>query len=210
MFESLKRPKKADTVEKPAPLAKKETAAVNATETKRVKKTSPNEDIEPPPQKDIYAPSLYIVNLLSFGEHKVDVIKAVRVILDCGLKEGKDLVETKPKPVKVKEFTSEDEAREAADIMTKAGATIEFITYVVIESNYTAEEQTLFDVYLMSFGEHKVDVIKAVREITGLGLKDATDLVNAAPKAVKEFLPIEEAEEVAEKLRNAGGVAEIR
>ena len=73
-----------------------------------------------------------------------------------------------------------------------------------------AEAQTEFDVILTSFGEKKVAVIKVVREITGLGLKDAKDLVEAVPKAIKEKIAKEEAEEIKGKLEAAGGAVEIK
>ena len=73
-----------------------------------------------------------------------------------------------------------------------------------------AEEKTEFDVILASFGEKKLDVIKAVREITGLGLKDAKDLVEAAPKAIKEGVSKDEAEKVKAALTEAGATVEIK
>jgi len=73
-----------------------------------------------------------------------------------------------------------------------------------------AEEQTEFTVVLASFGENKVNVIKAVRELTGLGLKEAKDLVDGAPKPVKEGISKADAEAVAKKLTDAGAKAEIK
>ncbi len=73
-----------------------------------------------------------------------------------------------------------------------------------------AEEQTEFDVVLTGFGEKKVNVIKAVREITGLGLKEAKDMVENAPKAIKEGASKEEAEEAKKKLEEAGASAELK
>ena len=73
-----------------------------------------------------------------------------------------------------------------------------------------AEEKTEFDVVLKSFGAKKLDVIKAVREITGLGLKDAKDLVEGAPKAVKEGVSKEDAEAVKAALEAAGAVVEVK
>ena len=72
------------------------------------------------------------------------------------------------------------------------------------------EEQTEFTVLLASFGENKVSVIKAVRELTGLGLKEAKDLVEAAPKPVKEGLPKAQAEEMKKKLAEAGATVELK
>ena len=72
------------------------------------------------------------------------------------------------------------------------------------------EEKTEFDVVLASFGAKKLDVIKAVREITGLGLKDAKDLVEAAPKAIKEGVSKDEAENLKKALEAAGATVEIK
>ena len=73
-----------------------------------------------------------------------------------------------------------------------------------------AEEQTEFDVILASFGEKKIEVIKEVRGITGLGLKEAKDLVEGAPKEVKEGVNKEEADKIKEQLEGAGATVEIK
>ncbi|MBI4094502.1 MAG: 50S ribosomal protein L7/L12 [Candidatus Liptonbacteria bacterium] len=73
-----------------------------------------------------------------------------------------------------------------------------------------AEEKTAFNVILKSGGEQKINVIKAIREVTTLGLKEAKDLVDGAPKTVKEGEKKEEAEEIKKKLEAAGGKAEIQ
>ena len=73
-----------------------------------------------------------------------------------------------------------------------------------------AEVQTEFDVVLTSFGTSKVPVIKAVREITGLGLKEAKDLVESAPTTVKEGLPNDEAEALKKKLEEVGATVEVK
>ena len=72
------------------------------------------------------------------------------------------------------------------------------------------EEKTEFDVVLASFGAKKLDVIKAVREITGLGLKDAKDLVEGAPKTVKEGATKDEAESIKKALEDAGATVELK
>ena len=72
------------------------------------------------------------------------------------------------------------------------------------------EEKTEFDVILASFGAKKLDVIKAVREITSLGLKDAKDLVEAAPKPIKEGISKDEAENMKKALEAAGATVEIK
>jgi large subunit ribosomal protein L7/L12 len=71
-------------------------------------------------------------------------------------------------------------------------------------------EKDSFDVVLASFGEKKINVIKEVRAITGLGLKEAKDLVEAAPKAVKEGVSKDEAEELKKKLEGAGATIELK
>ena len=73
-----------------------------------------------------------------------------------------------------------------------------------------AEEKTEFDVILKAAGANKLNVIKAAREITGLGLKDAKDLVEAAPKAIKEGVAKDEAEKIAEQLKAAGAEVEVK
>jgi large subunit ribosomal protein L7/L12 len=73
-----------------------------------------------------------------------------------------------------------------------------------------AEEQTEFTVVLAAFGEKKINVIKEVRAITGLGLKEAKSLVEEAPKEVKEGVSKEEAEKIKEKLEGAGATVEIK
>ena len=73
-----------------------------------------------------------------------------------------------------------------------------------------AEEKTEFDVILTGFGEKKIQVIKAVREVTGLGLKEAKELVEGAPKPVKEGVAKEEAESIKAKIEEAGGSAEVK
>ena len=73
-----------------------------------------------------------------------------------------------------------------------------------------AEEQTEFDVILASFGDKKINVIKEIRTITGLGLKEAKDLVASAPKEIKEGIAKEEAEKIKEQLEGAGATVDIK
>ena len=73
-----------------------------------------------------------------------------------------------------------------------------------------AEEKSEFDLHLTGIGDNKVSVIKAVREITGLGLKEAKDIVDAAPKVVKETLDKASAEEALKKLTEAGATGELK
>ena len=78
------------------------------------------------------------------------------------------------------------------------------------EAGGPAEEKTEFDVVMTSFGDKKINVIKEVRAITGLGLKEAKELVEAAPKAVKEGVSKDEAEDIKGKLEAAGATVEIK
>src|SRR5881394_3885181 len=78
------------------------------------------------------------------------------------------------------------------------------------EAAAAAEEKSEFDVILQSIGGNKINVIKVVREVTALGLKEAKDLVEAAPKAVKEGVSKEEAETVRQKLADAGATVEVK
>jgi large subunit ribosomal protein L7/L12 len=72
------------------------------------------------------------------------------------------------------------------------------------------EEQTEFDVVMSSFGEKKVEVIKVVRALTGLGLKEAKDLVEGVPSTIKEAIPKAEAEDVKKKLEEAGAKVDVK
>ena len=78
------------------------------------------------------------------------------------------------------------------------------------EAAAAAEEKTEFDVVLQAAGGNKINVIKVVREVTALGLKEAKDLVEAAPKAVKEGVSKEEAETIRQKLADAGATVEVK
>ncbi len=78
------------------------------------------------------------------------------------------------------------------------------------EAAAAAEEKTEFDVILQAVGGNKINVIKVVREVTALGLKEAKDLVEAAPKAVKEGVSKDEAETVRQKLSDAGATVEVK
>ena len=78
------------------------------------------------------------------------------------------------------------------------------------DGSAAAEEQTEFDVILASFGDKKINVIKEIRTITGLGLKEAKDLVEMAPKEIKEGIAKEEAEKLKEQLEGAGATVDIK
>ncbi len=105
--------------------------------------------------------------------------------------------------VKLMEETFGVSAAAAAVAMPAAGA-------AAGEAAAPAEEKTEFDVVLQAAGGNKINVIKVVREVTALGLKEAKDLVEAAPKAVKEGVSKEEAETVRQKLADAGATVEVK
>lgn len=73
-----------------------------------------------------------------------------------------------------------------------------------------AEEKTIFDVVLEGFGDNKIAVIKVIRELTGLGLKEAKDTVEGAPQTILEAVDKDKADEAAEKIKEAGGVASLK
>ncbi|PHS76616.1 MAG: 50S ribosomal protein L7/L12 [Robiginitomaculum sp.] len=105
------------------------------------------------------------------------------------------------------------EAKELNDILEENGikaAAAVAVAGPAAEGGDAAEEKTEFDVIMTSFGEKKINVIKEVRSITGLGLKDAKDLVEAAPKAVKEGVSKDEAADVKAKLEAAGATVEVK
>lgn len=91
-----------------------------------------------------------------------------------------------------------------------AQAMVAAATPAVAEEAAAVEEKTEFSVVLLEVGPNKISVIKAVREVTGLGLKESKDLVDAAPKPVKENLPKADAEEIKKKLEEAGAKAELK
>ncbi len=107
------------------------------------------------------------------------------------------------------------EVQELADVL-KADYGIEPAAAAVVvaagggDAAAAVEEKTSFDVVLVSGGASKLTVVKIVKELTGLGLKEAKDLVDGAPKAVKEGVSKAEAEEIAAKLKDAGAEVEVK
>jgi len=91
-----------------------------------------------------------------------------------------------------------------------AAAPVAMAAAPTADGGAAAEEQSEFDVVLASFGEKKINVIKEVRAITGLGLKEAKDLVESAPKEIKEGISKDEADKIKEKLEGAGATVEIK
>ncbi|MBL8197263.1 MAG: 50S ribosomal protein L7/L12 [Blastocatellia bacterium] len=94
--------------------------------------------------------------------------------------------------------------------VSAAAAAVAAAPAAAAEAAPVVEEKTEFDVVLASIGANKINVIKVVREITSLGLKEAKDLVEAAPKAVKEAVSKDEAEAIKKKLAEAGATVEIK
>ena len=107
------------------------------------------------------------------------------------------------------------EVQELADFL-KSEYGIEPAAAAVVMSNdggggaAAVEEKTAFDVVLVSPGPSKLNGVKIVKDLTGLGLKEAKDLVDGAPKAIKEGIPKAEAEEIANKLKDAGAEVEVK
>lgn len=104
------------------------------------------------------------------------------------------------------------QAKELNDILEENGikAAAAVAVAAPAEGGAAAEEKTDFDVVMTSFGGNKISVIKEVRAITGLGLKEAKELVEGAPKAVKEGVPEAEANDIKEKLEAAGATVELK
>jgi len=94
--------------------------------------------------------------------------------------------------------------------VSAAAATVAVAAPAAGPAAAAAEEQTEFTVLLTAAGENKVNVIKVVRAVTGLGLKEAKDLVDGAPKPVKEGISKKDAQDIAKQLTDAGGKAEIK
>ena len=105
------------------------------------------------------------------------------------------------------------EAKQLNDILEENGikaAAAVAVAGPAAEGGAAAAEQTEFDAVMTSFGGNKISVIKEVRAITGLGLKEAKELVESAPKAIKEAVTQAEADEIKEKLEAAGATVEIK
>ncbi len=111
---------------------------------------------------------------------------------------------------KVEQLNAAELAELVKAMEEKFGVSAAMPTAAAGGASGSAEEKTSFNVFLKSAGEQKINVIKVVREVTELGLKEAKDLVDAAPKMVKEGLKKEEAEELKKKFEEVGAVAEIQ
>lgn len=126
-----------------------------------------------------------------------DIQKIVEEISNLTLLEARDLVKGLEETLGVK--AASPMAVAAVSGVGAGGAT-----------EAVKEEKTEFDVVLTGFGDKKIQVIKVVRELTGLGLKEAKDLVEGVPKPVKEGVPKEEASNIKKKLEDAGGTVEVK
>ena len=104
------------------------------------------------------------------------------------------------------------EMEEKFDVSASAPVAVEAVSTASngAESSDEQEEQTEFDLILKSFGDNKIAVIKAVRAITGLGLKDAKDMVEGAPATIKEAISKKEVEEMTKQLEDSGAVIELK
>jgi large subunit ribosomal protein L7/L12 len=127
-----------------------------------------------------------------------DIQKIAEEISGLTLLEARDLVKALEEKLGIKATAP---MAMAAMPMAGAGAGAEVVA---------AEEKTEFDVILTGFGDKKIQVIKVVRELTGLGLKEAKDLVEGVPKPVKEGVSKDEAATMKKKLEEAGGTAEVK
>jgi large subunit ribosomal protein L7/L12 len=127
-----------------------------------------------------------------------DIQKIAEEISGLTLLEARDLVKSLEEKLGIKATAP---MAMAAMPMAGAGAGAEAAA---------AEEKTEFDVILTGFGDKKIQVIKVVRELTGLGLKEAKDLVEGVPKPVKEGVSKDEAATMKKKLEDAGGAAEVK
>jgi len=127
-----------------------------------------------------------------------DIQKIAEEISGLTLLEARDLVKALEEKLGIKATAP---MAMAAMPMAGAGAGAEAAA---------AEEKTEFDVILTGFGDKKIQVIKVVRELTGLGLKEAKDLVEGVPKPVKEAVSKDEAATMKKKLEEAGGTAEVK
>ena len=127
----------------------------------------------------------------------VDIQKIAEEISSLTLLEARDLVKVLEETLGVKAAAPVAVAAAAAPGAAAAEAA-------------PAEEKTEFDVILTGFGDKKIQVIKVVRELTGLGLKEAKDLVEGVPKPVKEAVSKDEAATIKKKLVDAGGAAEVK
>ena len=174
------------------------------------------------------APTAYDAFLTKVGPNKIPVIKVVRELTGLGLKEAKDLVDAAPKAVK--EDIARDEAEKVKAALEEQGAKVEIacagelpaasalptasagpsaVSPETVTSPPTRGPQT-FEVTLVDAGPNKIPVIKVVRELTGLGLKEAKDLVDAVPVRVKEGISLDEAEKIKAALEEVGATVKLR
>jgi len=193
--EEVEKEAKEEEVKK-APRAKKEIKEGEVKEAPRAKKEIKEEEVKEAPaaQKEEQVKEAPRAKKEAKGLTKGEIIAAIKTMTVLDLA---DLVKT-----------LENEFGVSAAPVAVATATAA-ATGQPAETP-PAEEKTEFTVNLKSFGEKKIEVIKAVREVTTLGLKQAKDLVEAAPQVVKEGIAKEEAETIKQKLEAAGATVEIK
>ena len=172
---------------KEAPTAKEEVKEVEVKEAKTAKKGVKEEQVKEAPR----------VKKEAKGLTNEEIIAAIKTMTVMDLA---DLVKSLENEFGVS----------AAPIAVAAGAGAPAAAPGAQAAEPSEEEKTEFTVTLKSFGEKKIEVIKAVREVTTLGLKQAKDLVEAAPQVVKEGVPKEEAETAKQKLEAAGATVEVK
>ena len=156
----------------------------------------------------------YDVYLLSAGEEKIKVIKTIREITGLGLRESKNLVDSAP--ILIKKDVPESVAFSNVKELESVGASLQikkdyFIVYStksLIQSK-ESENKYLYDVYLVVSGEEKIKLIKIIREITGLGLRESKNLVDSAPSLIIKDVPEHEAFSNARRLESVGARVQI-
>ncbi|MFY0537677.1 ribosomal protein L7/L12 [Nannocystis pusilla] len=143
-----------------------------------------------------------------FGTRKIDVIKLIREATGLGLKEAKDLSESTD--VTIKAGLREDEARKLAQALTAVDARVSIRGEAAPEPSRLPEPTVGYGVVLRSCGEHKISVIKLIREATALGLKEAKDLAESTDVLIKDGLSGSEAQALAQALTTVGARVEVR
>ncbi|MFJ4585575.1 ribosomal protein L7/L12 [Streptomyces echinatus] len=147
----------------------------------------------------------YDVILDSVGDKMIQVIKAVRELTSLGLKEAKDLVDTPPRPIL--QAVSAETAAKAETALKRAGAAV---TVRPVQHTWRRDPAASFDVILDSAGNKLIQVIKAVRELTSLGLKEAKDLVDTPPRPILQAVSAETAAKAETALKRAGAAVTVR
>jgi large subunit ribosomal protein L7/L12 len=154
-----------------------------------------------------FAAPIFSVELKAMGPKKIAVIKVVKETTGLGLKESKELVEAAPKTVKT--GLEEEAAKAIVARLVEAGATAIVVAAEAKEAAPAPPPGALSTVTLTQCGDRKIEIIKIVRTATGLGLKEAKDLVEKTPAVVKKGMPSADADALANLLQFAGGTAKV-